>query len=458
MIRVAFDQPSEEAHWALGVLLTLLGLRWTNVPSDAEADLVYGRPRANARAAIWAGPQSGWDNPRPVVDRTRGSATVRLPSDQDASAGQSATVVPFDAVYAAYASLTAPWEAVDPADEVGCPIAATSWLAGEGLLERPLVHEYAAALGDALSAGGVSLAPPGAPSIVLTHDVDSNFGHLFARRESLSLLRRDLAAGEPAALRRVAGLVRRLAGPYGHDPNDRWNDWLELAGSRGGRPAFFVASYGLFDERSLRHDPPYDARHPDVRSALRELVANGAEVGIHFSLQARSSPEQVAAECERLSSLLNAPVRSARHHWWAVGQPAETVLAWQADAGIRIDCSLGYNDLPGFRRGIAAPFHPFDREVRQPLAVWELPTVAMDLALYDGRRAPEESAELLQRLLDTTRRIGGALVVDWHAHALNPNRLNGAGAGLRALLASPAAEQVVLRTPLELVDMLEQQQ
>jgi hypothetical protein len=458
VIQVAFDTPSEEARWALDVLLSVLGLRWTTVPPDAEADLVYGRPRTTARAAIWAGPQTGWDDPRPIVDHTRGAGIVRLPSDQGADAGQPGTVVLFDAVYAAYASLTAPWEAVDPTDEVGCPIAGMSWLARQGLLERPLVHEYAAALGAALQAAGISLPPPRKPSIVLTHDVDSNFGHLFARRESLSLLRRDLVALRPSALRRFAGLLRRLGGPYGSDPNDRWDDWFALAGARGGRPTYFVASYGLFDKGSLRHDPPYDARHPEVRSALRDLIAKGAELGIHFSLQAQASAEQVAAECERLASLIDAPVRSARHHWWAVGQPAETVLGWQARAGIRLDCSLGYNDLPGFRRGIAAPFHPFDRETRQPLTIWELPTVAMDLALYDGRRPPEESAELLQRLLDTTKAIGGALVIDWHAHALNPARLNGAGAGLRALLTSRTSEQVALCTPLEIVETLERAQ
>jgi hypothetical protein len=82
----------------------------------------------------------------------------------------------------------------------------------------------------------------------------------------------------------------------------------------------------------------------------------------------------------------------------------------------------------------------------------------MDLALYDGRRPPEESAELLQRLLDTTKAIGGALVIDWHAHALNPARLNGAGAGLRALLTSRTSEQVALCTPLEIVETLERAQ
>jgi hypothetical protein len=30
--------------------------------------------------------------------------------------------------------------------------------------------------------------------------------------------------------------------------------------------------------------------------------------------------------------------------------------------GIELDCSLGFNDAVGFRRGISVPFRPFDRE------------------------------------------------------------------------------------------------
>ena len=75
---------------------------------------------------------------------------------------------------------------------------------------------------------------------------------------------------------------------------------------------------------------------------------------------------------------MGAPVRSARHHWWALGCPPDATLAAHAAAGIRVDCSLGFNDRIGFRRGIAYPFRPFDRNRRQPIPVWELPTAAMD--------------------------------------------------------------------------------
>lgn len=454
VIRVAFEPSSERARYAAETLLRLLGLRWCEVEAGAEAELVYGNPRDGARCTIPAGPQDGWDEPRPLVARDQDIAILHRPNGGARVAGSRPTDLGFDALYATYACLTAPWEADDPGDEVDCPIAGEGWLSANGLLEDLPVHRFAAALGRALAAADIQARTP-EPSIVLTHDVDSNFGHLFARRESWALLLREIREGRPSAVRRALGLGRRLLNRQQSDPNDRFEEWGRLASASGGRPAYFVASYGLFDQGSRRYDVPYAVTHPEVGATLRRLVGEGAELGIHFSLQAGTSEEQLRHECERLEEAIGVPIRSARHHWWAVGRPPERVLDWHARAGIRVDSSFGFNDRPGFRRGIAAPFRPFDRRNNRPLPLWELPTCAMDLAVFDGTRTREDGVKDLLRLLDLVRQVGGALVLDWHAHALNPQVLNGAGDGLRRFLSSEATAGLRLRTPLELVDELE---
>jgi hypothetical protein len=286
---------------------------------------------------------------------------------------------------------------------------------------------------------------------VLTHDVDSNFGHLFAVRESAELFRRELLERRMTALRRGAGLVRRVGrrALRAHDPNDRWAEWKSLAAERGARPAYFVASAGLFDPGADRYDPPYDAAHPEVRTTLRALAAEGAEIGIHYSLGARRSPAAIREQRERLEAVLDAPVESARHHWWALGSPPDATLLAHAEAGIRVDCSFGFNDEVGFRRGIAYPFQPFDRASRRAIPLWELPTVAMDIALFNPHKSPEAAGPQLEQLVEIVRGVGGALVLNWHAHALNPNVLHGSGAGLKALLSTIDPSLLVSRTPLE---------
>jgi hypothetical protein len=287
--------------------------------------------------------------------------------------------------------------------------------------------------------------------ITLTHDVDDNFAHLFARRERLERLRRDVRARKLTALRRGAGLARTLAGRIRSDPNDRFKEWAALHRSHDGHPTYFVAARGIFHSRSDARDVAYDVRHPEVRATLRGALAEGAEIGVHFSIDARDSVERLRAEREELEDALDREVVTSRHHWWALGRPPENTWSLHAKAGVELDCSLGLNDGAGFRRGICSAFRPWDPEARGPAALRVLPTVAMDAALFGAGRTLEEGVEALHELHRAAGEAGGALVLDWHVHAANPRALPGALVGLRRFLSDAVAGGAELRTPLELL-------
>lgn len=406
----AVDTP--RARYALDVLLGLLGLGARDALPGETPALAYGD--ADAAVRLTAGPQDDWEDPDPKATRIAG--------------------IPEDLLYATYACLTAPWEQVDARNEVGTPIAAEGWLHRHGLLEEPHVHRYAAALAD-----GLQLPHRPEAALVLTHDVDEHFAHLFGVREAVTRFRREFP--HLSALRRGAGLARRLA-QRRRDPNDRWDEWNTLVREWGGKATFFAASYSLFDAGAGRFDVAYDVRQPEVARELRGLAESGAEIGIHFSLQGRSSAEQIRRERERLEEALALPIRSSRHHWWALGERPWRTLRAHAEAGMRIDCSFGFNDLPGFRRGIAAPFRPFDPERQEALPIQCLPTTAMDRCASDPAT--------LERLLETCIAAGGALVLDWHAHVLNPLALPGASDALLQVVRLARERGVPLRTPLEL--------
>lgn len=431
-ISVALADESPRARYALDVLLGLVGAEATPVAADGEADLAYGEARGRVR--LQAGPQHGWDDKVPEVAHVDGLPLLYLPGGK-----------PGDLVYATYACLLAPWERTDPADEAGCPLAAEGFLMRHRLLRTPLVHEYAARLAELLR-----VEPVGEPALVLTHDVDNNWAHLFARRESARLLALDARAGQPAAAaRRLVGLARRVARPLGADPNDRFDEWSAWHRRRGGRPSYFVASAGLFAGGAARQDVPYDVRHPEVRATLRAAAAAGAEIGVHFSFNARESVERLAAERAALEEVVGRPVRSSRHHWWAVGRPPEPTWAAHAAAGVAVDCSLGFNDAVGFRRGICVPFHPFDPVRERSLELCVLPTVAMDAAALAA--GYEAGLEELRVLSQTVLRVRGCLVLDWHVHAANPAAMSGAMKILDAVAAEALEGGFRPRTPLELV-------
>jgi hypothetical protein len=446
---VAVPQAAAKARYALGVLLDLLGLPWREARPGERPVLAYG-PNEEASCSIAAGPAAGWDDPAPLVTRIGEVPLLHLPG-APVTPSPNAAELRLDVLYATYACLTAPWERVDPADEVGCPVAAEGWLARNHLLAEPLVHRYAVLLERALRVAGFE---PSArtPVVVLTHDVDNNFGHLFGVRERLELLRRDLRARDPAALRRLAGVARQAV-RRGPDPADRFDEWAELHARRASRPTYFVASFGLFRPGAAREDVPYDVRHHEVRRVLRQVLADGAEIGVHLSLGAHESPERVRLEREALEEAVGSPVRSARHHWWALGRDPERTLARHAAAGLVLDCSLGFNDRSGFRRGIAAPFRPFDRETAAAGAIWELPTIAMDAAVVTGRDV-EAAAEELRSLHETVVGVAGALVLDWHAHALDPVAFPRAGEVLRRFLNDALVEGTPLVTATECVRKL----
>jgi hypothetical protein len=420
-LRIQLQQDSPRARYALDVLASLLGCEWLAVTEHAE--LTYG-------ADLAAGPQADWDEPDAEV------APGRLPMLHRPNG-------PPDMLYSTYACLTAPWERVDPANEVGTPIAAGGFLARHRLLETPLVHLYAAEL--ARLTGRTHPSPRAV--VVLTHDVDEHFRHLFGIRESLARIRRDVAHFRPAGARRVAGLGRRIAQRGRLDPNDTWDEWHATLATWLGSGTFFVAAYNLFDRGAGRYDVAYDVRHPQVASVFGDLAEAGAEIGVHLSLQARESAAQVVRERTRLEEALGREIRSARHHWWALGADWWRTLRAHADAGLLVDCSFGFNDRPGFRRGITLPFRPFDPDAEETLSVWSLPTIAMDHAIFDGTVALEEGIARLQSLLVTTEAVGGALVLDWHANEL----MTMAGEGLLEFVRGALDRGVELQTPLGLI-------
>jgi hypothetical protein len=431
---------ASRARYALEVLLSLVGLTARDAGPGEHADVAYGDLEGDVR--IPAGPEGGWDDIVPEVRSDGGITVLELPS---ANVGGD-EAIRFDLLYATYACLTAPWERTDPADEVGCPIAATGFLGRHGLLLEPLAHRYAELLGRELGA-----RIPGKPALVLTHDVDNNFGHLFARRESIRLLRLDIAARRPAAAaRRTVGLMRRAARRRVPDPNDRFEDWRAWHGVWRSRPAYFFATSGLFDEGASRQDVPYDVRHPAVRETVRRAADAGAEIGVHFSLSAHASVDRLRAERARLEEIAGVPVRSSRHHWWALDRPPEPTWRRHASAGVELDCSLGFNDRAGFRRGICVPFRPFDPAAGRAIDVHVLPTLAMDAAVFDGRPVDEAVADL-RALERVVREVGGALVLDWHVHSANPRALPGAADGLRTFVGDALAGGLVPRTPLDVL-------
>lgn len=343
-----------------------------------------------------------------------------------------------------------------PANGSGVPLLANSSAA---LLRRPVVSEIVEALAQVLAqrhptfAERVKRWPGGATAaLMLTHDVDAPYRRPRAGFYR-SRLARDAKGGNPVVLARALGgwakarLQNGRSLPAAEDPNFGFDFWRRLEESLGGRGCFYVAVRSADEPGAHPDDVAYHAADPELKTALRLMQAAGWEIGLHASLRAAQDPGRFAVEKARLESLLDgAPVRGVRHHFWALNSedPAET---WnrQWKAGFAYDSSLGSNDAPGFRRGLAWPFLPGSQ---CPL---QIPPTLMDgAAASDGGQGAET---VIRRHLEQVFSIGGAANLNWHLEQSNPSRLGGVGPALvNALSTVRARSDIWIATPAEMAE------
>jgi len=424
------------ADYALRLLLDGVGVPARRTNAFGDADLVYApeRPAALHDRALWLEATGGdWDvwNGFDLAD-------------------------PPDVVRATYALATGAWERHWPRNAYGVPLGR----GGNGELSSPWslphVGRYCETLADRLEAASRTPLrreprwPDGKSyAIVLSHDVDAPFlrapWSFYANRLALRLSRR-----EPrAAAHGVAQLLKTLNGNRTlrlpeprDDPNFRFDEWLDVESAVPAASCFYVAVTTSGEAHGAPVDVWYDFRHPDLVAALRRAADRGWEIGLHVSVNARRSSGRVAEERARLESVLAGhEVRGARHHYWALDADVPERTLWEhVAAGLEYDSSLGLNDVPGFRRGLAWPFRPFDREQGAEVPILEIPPTLMDGGIFYRPVAAEEGRELIRAHVADVKRHGGAAVLDWHPEQLNPRRLHGAGAALVSVLPELAAD------------------
>jgi hypothetical protein len=91
-------------------------------------------------------------------------------------------------------------------------------------------------------------------------------------------------------------------------------------------------------------------------------------------------------------------------------------------AGISEDYSMGYPDEPGFRAGIARPYFFYNVSEDKQTKLKIVPFQVMDDTLYDYKKLdPVSSKEVILKLINETRNVGGLFVSIWHNTSLLDN-------------------------------------
>lgn len=160
------------------------------------------------------------------------------------------------------------------------------------------------------------------------------------------------------------------------------------------------------------HQKPYDVcvNINGIDRLVESLKSNKHNnVNWHPSYKASSDLD---GEYIKEKALFPGDSSSVRHHFLKLEPHMWSSLD---KCSIRLDSSLVYADLPGFRAGICRQYPAYDLKLDTILDLQILPPVVMDSTLktYMGLNA-DEAVKEVENLSDQIRGVGGTMVTIWH--------------------------------------------
>jgi hypothetical protein len=274
-------------------------------------------------------------------------------------------------------------------------------------------------------------------AVCLTHDVDFiNMRDHMNDRSVLGFVARALL---PRNLRNARSqfvwsrlwknwaAVLSLPAVYLRLCRDIWFDFDRYAEiERGLEPTYFFLPRKDHPGEAAPGAQPLSGAVPALRAGryevgehaalLADLKNGGAEIAIH-GIDAWHSAQRAKAERTIIGTAAAVDPAGVRMHWLYFSASSPQHLE---EAGFSYDSTLGFNDAVGFRSGTTQVF-------RLPGAtgLLELPLNIMDTALFYPARmglSEEEALRSCRGLIDTMKKYGGALTINWHTRSLNPER------------------------------------
>jgi hypothetical protein len=203
---------------------------------------------------------------------------------------------------------------------------------------------------------------------------------------------------------------------------DFWNQfdrYLEL--ERDFASTFFIiptkGEAGVDSEGRKRGKRAARYTCADIADDLKKLLAANKEIAVH-GIDAWRDVTKGRDERERIQKITGAAEVGARMHWLYFDSQTPVALE---KAGFSYDSTVGYNEMIGYRAGIAQVFkHP---NVDQLL---ELPLHIMDTSLFYQsymNLSNQRAAAAMLPLIENAARFGGVLTINWHDRSLGPERL-----------------------------------
>lgn len=191
------------------------------------------------------------------------------------------------------------------------------------------------------------------------------------------------------------------------DPLDVFDYIIEIIESSYSDTRFFfpVGDRSVFDQ-----NPAW--RNNDYRVLIKNISGRFPS-GLHPSYKSGHDGNSLVEESARLKTITSNDVFMSRFHYLRFRFPDS--FNSLIHSGISEDYSIGYGDEPGFRASIARPFFFYNLIEDYKTKLRLIPFQVMDCTLKENKGlTPEQSVQVINELINTTRQAGGLFVSIWH--------------------------------------------
>ena len=280
----------------------------------------------------------------------------------------------------------------------------------QGILNRPLVNEWAEALKRQVLETFPSITfRENQFSPVISIDIDQAYAFKYRGwlRNTLSFIRNIVFLKRKLLWAQLKTIFLNRQDPY-----DTY-EYLKKTQADSKLSFLYFVNLGAYS----RFDKNLEAANPALKKLLNDI--NGyAPLGIHPSYFSNEKPEKFAAEKKSLEDLLGKPITKSRQHYLKIKMP--DTYQHLLNAGIKEDYSMGYGMQPGFRAATCTPFNWFDlsKNMVTPLKVY--PITFMEGTFGEElKMSPQKALKEMAALIDTVKKYNGYFLCIWHNQTVN---------------------------------------
>lgn len=148
----------------------------------------------------------------------------------------------------------------------------------------------------------------------------------------------------------------------------------------------------------------YHVAEPKVAAVIRELDANGWEIGLHGSYYSYDNPELLKREKAAVEEVLGHEIVGIRQHYL---NRNDNTWRNQQEAGFKYDSTWGFTHAIGFKEEKVKPFFPIGGS-----RFCEIPLTIMDSCFADTK----DRWERLEKIIAEIDKQNAVLVINFHTN------------------------------------------